>query len=97
MKIDRFYSPNFTFKDYIGVQVDIKIENDINKDINKVKKIENNRMQAYGFWLLSKILNQLKMFDDSGVWGGNSKILIFVHRYIYLFGAFSLEFVSVKT
>ena len=38
---------------------------DINKDINKVKKIENNRMQAYGFWLLSKILNQLKMFDDS--------------------------------
>jgi len=38
---------------------------DINKDINRVKKIENNRMQAYGFWLLSKILNQLKMFDDS--------------------------------
>ena len=37
----------------------------INVDINRVETIENNKMKAYGLWLISKKFNQLSKIDKA--------------------------------
>ena len=46
---------------------------DINIDINRIEQFENNRLKAYGFWLISKICSKLNDYDKAYIYETKSQ------------------------